>query len=245
MEGQVRTEPRRVGGGRAAREWPWRVAALVLGTFVLSFGCNPMTLTYFLFEPDHLEPPLCAIACEGKDVKVVLLAEHVNLPTNPILTQADSELSYRLTQLLEQRYKENKDRVQIVSTSDLKAYKNSHPKWKEQTAQEIGRHFKADYVISLEINDIRLYDPKNRQFFYHGYADIDLTVTDVHKPVGEGEKFRQPYSLEYPRAPLERTDMTVNQFRAKLIDRICKDLVQFFAAHPPRDKYDRDQPGGA
>jgi hypothetical protein len=39
--------------------------------------------------------------------------------------------------------------------------------------------------------------------------------------------------------------MNVNQFRAKLIDRVCKDLVQFFAAHPPRDKYDRDQPGGA
>jgi hypothetical protein len=185
----------------------------------------------------ELEPPQCAIACEGKDVKVVILAEFATFPTNPILAQADYELGYRLTKLLEERYKENKNRVKIVSTSELKAYKNSYPKWREQTAQAIGKHFGADYVISLEISDLRLDHPRN-PYYYHRYADIDISVTDVSKPVGEGEKFHQSYSLESPHLALEGTKMTVSQFRGKLIEHICEDMVQLFAAHPPKEEQD-------
>jgi hypothetical protein len=186
----------------------------------------------------NLEPPQCEIACQGKDVKIVILAENVLLPLNPVLAQADYELSYCLTRMLKQQYEENKDRVKIVSTAELKAYKNTHPKWREQTAQEIGKHFGADFVISLEIDESLLYDERVPPSYSGGCMHIDVTVTDVHKPIGDGEKFHCPYSLEYPRAPLERTDMNVNQFHAKLIERVCKDLVQFFAAHPPKDKYD-------
>jgi hypothetical protein len=225
----------------AARvERRWRLAAVLLGAVVLSIGCNPLTLSYFLFEPDSLVQPKCPIACAGKEVKLVIISEHAVLPDNPMLQQADSELSYRLTHLLEERYRENKEKVKIVSPTQLRQYQNTNPKWREQTAQEIGKHFHADYVLNLEINELRLYDKRSAKFFYHGYADLTLTVTDVQKPLGEGEKYSCPYSLEYPRAPMEISEMPVNQFRAKLLDRVAKDLVQFFAAHPPRDKYDSD-----
>ncbi len=130
--------------------------------------------------------------------------------------------------------------MKIVTPSQLKNYKNSHPKWREQSPQEIGKYLHADYVISLEINELRLQNRLDAKFFYHGRADIDITVTDVHKPAGEGEKWSCPYSLEYPRAPVDVNETSASQFRARLLDRICKDLVQFFAAHPPGDKYNSD-----
>ncbi len=58
---------------RAARvERRWRLAALVLGAFVLSIGCNPLATFSFIFEPDHMVAPKCPIACDGKEVKVVI-----------------------------------------------------------------------------------------------------------------------------------------------------------------------------
>jgi hypothetical protein len=237
MRGGARTESR---AGRG--EWCWRLAGLVLGAVVLGIGCNPLKMCYFIFEPDPIAPPKCPIACSGKDVKLVILTAHAGpLPTSPQLMRADWDLSWRLTQLLEERYRENKDRVTIVSPTQLKNYQNSHPGWRSLPPQEIGKHFKADYVLNLEINTIRLADRLNEKFLYQGFADITVTVTDVHKPVGEGEVFSFPYAVEYPKStPLEVTEMGRQQFQAKLIDRIARDLVLFFAAHPSREKYNSD-----
>ena len=103
------------------------------------------------------------------------------------------------------------------------------------------KHFDADWVINLEIGSISLYEPNSKHFFYHGSAEIQVTVTDVHKPVGEGTVFDETYQLEYPKSnPMERTEMSPQKFREKFIDRIARDLTQYFAAHEPREKYSSD-----
>ena len=227
-------------GGRWALAHPWRLAALLVVAFLLTLGCNPIqTIAYFI-APDSIEPPKCQLAVKGKDVKVLLIATLPGpLPSDPALMRSDWDLSARLTRLLEERYKENKDRVKVVPPSQVKNYMNSHPRWRELPPQDIGKHFDADWVINLEIMSISLFDRSSANFFYHGNAEIQVTVTDVHKPIGEGEVLSEPYQLEYPKShPLERSEMSIPKFREQFIDRIAKDLAQYFAAHEPRDKYD-------
>jgi hypothetical protein len=48
----------------------WRWAALVLGLGVLSIGCNPAIMSYFLLMgKDDKSEPDCQLAVKGKDVK--------------------------------------------------------------------------------------------------------------------------------------------------------------------------------
>jgi hypothetical protein len=229
-------------GKARAVSHPWRLVGLLTAVGVLTLGCNPLQLAGFLLSPDAMEPPERPLAVEGKDVKVVIVAAHAgSLPADPVLMSSDWELAVRLTRMLEERFKENKDRVTVISPSMVKSYKNSHPRWNEQPPQTIGKHFDADWVVNLEINSISLFDRSSANFFYHGNADISVTVTDVHKDVNEGQVWELPYQLEYPRSrPLERSEMGVMQFRSKFLDRIAKDMTQFFASHPPREKYDSE-----
>jgi len=230
------------GGGRRALKHPWRLAGLFVAAFALTLGCNPIQTIGYFCAPDSIEPPTCPLAVKGKDVKVLLIAAHAGpLPSDPALMRSDWDLNARLTHLLEDHYKENNDRVKVIPPSQVKNYMNSHPRWRELPPQEVGKHFDADWVINLEIMSISLFDRASANFFYHGNAEIQVTVTDVHKPVGEGGVFEESYQLEYPKShPLERGEMSVPRFREKFVDRIAKDLARYFAAHPPRDKYDPD-----
>jgi hypothetical protein len=214
--------------------------AVLLGALILLMGCSPLQMAAFLFAPDPSEPPECSLVIPGKEAKVVILSVYANEPpADPRLMQVNWDLGWRLTQMLEERFKENKDRVKIVSPNQVKKYMNAHPRWRDLPPQEIAKDFDADWVINLEINSISLFD-RNRNFFYHGSADITVTATDGHKPVGEGEAFSRPYQIEYPKSPMEVTEVNVGTFKQRFLDRIAKDLSQWFATHPPRDKFNSE-----
>jgi hypothetical protein len=238
MHGQARP----AAGGKA-KVHRFRLP-LLLGALILLVGCSPLQILGFIFAPDPSEPPKCNLVIPGKESKVVLLCTHADqAPTDPRLMRVDWDLGWRLTQLLEERFKENKDRVKIVPPNQVKNYMNKHPRWRDLPPQEIGKDFDADWVVNLEINSIGLYD-RNRNFFYHASADIMVTVTDAHKPVGEGEVFSEPYQIEYPKSPMEVTDVNPTKFKAMFIDHIAKDLLLWLATHPPRDKCDGEWGSG-
>jgi hypothetical protein len=223
-------------------EHPWRLAALLGAAFLLTLGCNPIQTIGYFCAPDSMEPPKCPLAVKNKDIKVLIIAAHAGpLPSDPALMRSDWDISARLTHLLEEHYKENKDRVTVIPRSQVKNYMNAHPKWHELPPQDVGKHFGADWVINLEIASISLFDRSSANFFYHGKAEIQVTVTDVHKPVMEGTVWEDSYQVDYPKGhPMERSEMSVPSFRQRFIERIAKDLAQNFASHPPRDKYDPD-----
>jgi hypothetical protein len=215
--------------------------ALGVGAVLLGIGCNPLTLSYFLFAPEHRESPLCKLASPDKEVKVVIVVAHADLPpAGGVLSRADEELSWLLTRMLEAQFKENEEKVKIVTPTQVRAYQHKNHRWRDEPPQQIGKHFKADYVINLEINGISLADRTDRGF-YRGRADISVTVTDVSKPVGEGEIFPYPYTVEYPKGKtIELNEMPPAKFCALFLARIAKDLTYTFAAHAPREKYSSD-----
>ncbi len=242
MERQTRTVSVPLEGGRGGVGGVrWRLGGLLLLAFGLTLGCNPLTNLAFLLAPDSQEQPKCVLTIPGKESTVVIFSTFGGpLPSNPMLIDTDWQLSYRLTQLLDELYKANKDRVKIVRPTQVKGYMNSHPKWRDQTPQDLGKHFAADFVINLEINNISLYDQKSANFFYHGNVDISVTVVDVSKPVGEGLIWEDVYQIEYPKGPLEISEMSPGKFRQKFMDHIARELSQYFAAHEPREKYNAD-----
>jgi len=221
----------------------WRGAALLLGAVVVSIGCNPATLSYFLlFGKEDKNDPECQIACKDKEVKLVIVAAHAGLETRPELVLADHELAERLTQALTKRFLENKEKVKIVSPSQVKLFQGKHPDWREWTMRDIGKHFSADYVLSMEVNAMSLYEKGSFNRLYHGQTEIALTVTDLSKPAGDDKKWDGFYSTTYPgaRGPIEAEGSSVAQFRTLFLNHIAKELSKRFAAYPNDERYMTD-----
>jgi hypothetical protein len=218
----------------------WRWAALILGMGVLSIGCNPGVMSYFmLMGKDDKNEPDCQIAEKGKEVKLVIVAAFAGLETRPELAQVDYELAERLNQVLKKRFQENKEKVTIVSASQVKLFQSKHPDWREWSMHDIGKHFGADYVLSLEINRLSLYEKGSFNRLYHGQTEIGMTVTEVAKPVGEDKKWDNIYTTIYPnaRGPIPADDSSVAQFRMLLLNHIAKDVSKRFAAYPNDERY--------
>src|SRR5205823_5839076 len=106
-----------------------------------------------------------------------------------------------------------------------------------------GKHFKADYVLSMEINSMSLYEKGSYNRLYRGQTEIALTMTDVSKPAGEDKKWDGFYTTVYPgaRGPIEVEGSSVMQFRTLFLNHVAKQLSKRFAAYPTDERYAPDE----
>jgi len=221
----------------------WNAAALLAVLTLASIGCNPIaTLGYLVypFFPNNNDP-LCPLTIPDKESKVVIICAHEDmLASDPIFRDADEVICRQLIGMLTQRYKENKDKVQIVPVTKVYSYLRSHPEWLMKSKQEIGKQFEADYLVYLELGPMTMFEPGNS--LYRGRVEVHVTVFDVCKPEGEGIKYEPPfYTCLYPTAYGEdRIGMSPQNFRAKFLEKVAKDLTQYFAVHPTKDKMGPD-----
>jgi hypothetical protein len=184
-----------------------------------------------LAKPDFV----LASADKEKEVKVVILAA-MGLETRPELVGIDRDLTRALAHILSEGFKTNKDKVTIVANSRVEKYKDSHPDWQSMPAAEIGRHFKADYVIELEIEEIALYEKSSANMLFKGKAAIAVKVIDVNRS-DDNLRYEHEYRCEYPRGgPNYADDNDVAQFRQRFLSHVAKGLAWKFMAHPIEDE---------
>ncbi len=212
---------------------------MILAAAALCTGCNLLSLPYFLMYADAKHEPKCKLASEDKEreVRVVILT-FAGLETRPEFLRADRELSSALANQLKEGFKSNKELVSVVSPVLVEKYKDEHPNWHALDLQEIGRYFRADYAIHLEIGELSLYEQGSRNTLYRGQAAISIAVVDVHKP-GEEPIYKEEYTCEYPltRGPIPVEDGNPQQFRQQFLSHVAKQLSWRFTAHPTADDY--------
>ena len=131
-------------------------------TATLTAGCSLMSIPYFFLPGmDPKTDPKCPLASKDKDktVKVLILSQS-SLDTRPEFLRVDRDLARMLSQSMEEGFKRNKEKVVMVRNSLVESFKDEHPNWKVMGAVEIGKQFKADYVVELSVNQITLYEPE-------------------------------------------------------------------------------------
>jgi hypothetical protein len=222
----------------------WRLAAVLLLLLVAGLGCNPLTGLSYLISPygaNNLDPE-CALTLPERESKVVILCAHEDVAAvNSAFRDADQALTRRLAGMLEQRYKENGDKVKIIPPSKVLSYVREHPDWVTESKQEFGKRFDADFVVFLELGPMTMFEKGSNESLYRGNAEIRITVFDVHQPDGDALKYENHYSCVYPSTgPDDASSMSRPNFKFKFLDRCAKDLVLYFAAHPSKDKLDSE-----
>jgi hypothetical protein len=229
-----------------ASEKRWRWAAGILGVMALStgFGCDLASMSYFLWPgSDNIDAQCKLTPPKGKkETTVVLMASFASLETRPEFQTVDRELCERLAVELKKRADGNKEKVKIVPYYQVKSYLNKELDAHVVDKREVAKHFNADYVINLEINNMSLYEGSYRQLF-RGTTEISVTAFKVDQPSGEGPILEEVYQTEYPTSgPIDAGGgNSVLQFRTLFLSRLAKDLSRYFEAYPHDEKYDFDQ----
>jgi hypothetical protein len=231
--GQLATKSRR------RRDRGWRVAALILTGLVVSIGCNPIQMLNFIATPfaDASVQPACPLTIPDKESNVVIITTHDDVEDFTVFRGANDVLTRRLIALLEDRYKEHKDKVKIVPFTKVQAYLNKHPDWVTQSKREIGKHFNADYVVFLEMGPMTLFEKGSNSLLYRGNLEIHIAVIDANQDEGEGPKYEKDYACTYPlHGPKDSSSLTMAQFRGEFLDHIAKDLLMEFAPYETRNR---------
>src|SRR5262249_50560591 len=152
-------QPPEPQGGEAmmGRSWRWLAPVLVLLVPLLCTGCDLASILYFLVPEGKLAPQ-CPIADpdKKKEVKAMVLVLAESLEMHSEAMQADRQLADLLVKQLREKYQANQDKVTLVPPRQVDEFKSAHPEWKRLNPLEIGKIFKVDYVIVLEINSFSL-----------------------------------------------------------------------------------------
>ncbi len=220
----------------------WLGGLIVLG-LVLGFGCNPTLLPYFLSGGGEAmrDPQFQSLAPSKKDKvkreesKVVILA-YSALDLRPEFVGLERDLSEKLAQQLKHGFEDNSEKVTLVPTSQVQAYKDRHPNWKTQDLREIGESFHADYLVYLELKSISFYKKGCFNMLYHGLADIGVTLVNVHD-ADTPEVNHDECHCEYPvggrEIPVE--DLPAQKFRLDFLNDVATHLSWYFVPHALKD----------
>jgi hypothetical protein len=225
------------------RERAWRVAAVVLTVVFCSLGCDPVQMLNFIITPfsDAGDPPEIPLTVPDKESRVVIIATHDAIEDNLAFRGANDILTRRLTAILEERFKEHKDKVKIEPFTKVQAYLNKHPEWVTMSKQEIGKYFHADFVVYLEMQQMTMYEKGSGGSLYRGNVEINVAVIDVNDADSDAPKHEKIYPCQFPaEGPKEASEMSVAQFRYKFLEHVAKDLANWFTYHETRDMVQSD-----
>ena len=216
----------------------WGLLLVLTGAW-LSVGCSPATV-YMLLVPftDTNLPPKHKLSSSDKEVTVVVVSKFANLEMRPDLLDANNELAQKFVMSMNKRTKENKEKVKFIPLSQVRAHQNKLGLNATFSPAEIGKHFKADYVVSIEIASIALFEKGSFNQLYRGTSDISVHLFDLSKEEGEQKVFEESYRREYPRSPIDVSGSTPAQFRNLFLNRVANDLSKLFVSYPPEERFD-------
>jgi hypothetical protein len=201
-------------------------------------GCNFPNSLYFLMPEakDPAELKRLADKDGKKEVKVVLWAYMSNFNPSEEVIQADRQLAAKLADEIHRLSEENGEKVTIVRPNRVEQYKSQHPNWRSLEPIKIGHDLNADYVIDLEIDKLRLYEPNTNQQLYRGQAEILVSVVDMKNP---DDVLQKEFNDRYPaeaRGGMDTFDVPWQIFREKFLEHEAKCLAFYFVNHQKRTK---------
>lgn len=192
-------------------------------SLLLMAGCQQFViLGYLLGGPPSIEPEFdketgLSMKKKEKTVAVVCFAPKEMLLEFPSIDhEIAAQLSYRL----------GENKIAIVKPDYIRAWIGSHPKW--ELPEEIGREFKADYVIEVELSTFSLYEGSSTTL-YRGKTEADIHVTEMDE-TGNGERiFSKELDFHFPiRVPRSSYEQELLPFKREYLSRLSEKIGWMF-----------------
>jgi hypothetical protein len=104
-------------------------------------------------------------------------------------------------------------------------------------AGEIGAKLGADFVLEIELAQMRLYQPNTPAYerIYEGRAEVSVSIYEVNGNAGELKDTYQ-HTFSYPRGMVRSASaISEREFRQQYIENLAVELAQKHVDHTPSD----------
>jgi hypothetical protein len=220
----------RTSVGKWARRAVWGALVAVAG-----IGCSPLNVIGFMFARDDKMPaphPL-TFAKDGpkkdKDEVVVVLLPQMASGFPAQFATADRDLADKLSRLLPELAKENKDKrkLRVISPTQVDKFKMSNPTWKQMSAAQIGQKLGADFVLEIWLDKMRLYQPNSANNIYEGKAEVQVQIYEIGADDGElKDKYDLPFAYPPNGGVRDASVMSEGKFKMLFMENLASEIAR-------------------
>ena len=204
---------------------------------VAAIGCNPLNIAAFMFAREEVRPaphPL-AFSKDGpkkdKEEVVVVLLPQVAPGASREFVTADRELAEKLSRLLPELAKQNKDKdarkLRVISPTQVDKFKMANPQWKQMSAGDIGHKLGADFVLEIYLDKMRLYQPQSNNGIYEGRAEVSVGIHEIGESGGE-LKDRYTHAFNYPKGLVrDASAISESEFKKQYFEALTAEIARY------------------
>jgi hypothetical protein len=203
-----------------------RLMVMAVLIWPLTVGCNIISVPFVLFAPDPTKKiPAEFAKIEGKRVLILVWAEQATLYEYP---HVQLESATHIRYFLREKFKD----LDVVSPTEVERYMQGHPDWSTEHPARLGRQFKADFVMMVELMEFSTREPGSPGLF-RGRVRARVTVYDLsfgeEQPNGISLKPAEAvYPPDKPIGVLRADDRTI---RAETYKEFGRNVAQKFYEH--------------
>ncbi|QEL20052.1 hypothetical protein [Limnoglobus roseus] len=196
----------------------WLRRGCVMAILLLAgAGCDPASLSYFLFRGDQRAPAEAKAFEPKKDKREVVVAVLVNSPVGSLeFAGLDRDITSAMVRMFDEQTKDKKPHVTVVNQTKLDRYKASHPSWRSMNAADIGKELGAEYTLEMTITAFNLYEPGTGRNMYMGQSSATVVVHET----ATGDEFAQ-YFVDAPLESKPADSMPAGQYKTELVKKLA------------------------
>jgi hypothetical protein len=223
-----------------AQSTPTRWVIVALGLLAgFSLGCSPASLAMLVLPwmPNNVDPDYKLFA-KDKEITLVLLVNFAQPPIHPDHVSVKDELPDHVAQFFRKRCQENKHKIKIVSQVEARSQEQRLKAEGTYSPDELGKHFKADFVLELNVQSCSLYEKNHFPKAFRGVVEMSV---HLHKLNAKDEDdFHRDLKLEFPtglREPIDSGSTNPTAFRRMFLTKVARDVTKLFIAFPADEKH--------
>jgi hypothetical protein len=204
----------------------WLALTIVALATAAAPGCVGLLAT--ALYRGRMAPAECS-ALEGKRVAIVCMANSGDFGPNPSAGLIARHIGEKL--------KANVKDIKIVNQQNIEAWIDEHDAEYVDYA-EVGQGVKAEMVVAVEIESLRLQDNAT---LYKGHTEYALKVIDAK----DGHEVFAPFTppVIYPKySGLHTASVTKEQFRQKYLEVVADEIARRFYEHDLNQQIAIDTP---
>jgi len=189
-------------------------------------GCNAvMLMGYLIGGPPTTDPDFhvrTKQTLEGKNKKNVVLV-YCFAPKE--LKWDNESVDYDIAKHVAHRLLQNK--IKVVDPDQVYAWLDRNDKWRKTA--EIGKHFKVEYVVHIDVKDYTLFET-NSPNLYRGQADIIVNVVKMNEDKTDGHViYTAPIKSAFPtRAPKDSSEISFAEFKKNYLSALSEEVGRLF-----------------
>lgn len=200
-----------------------RLAAVALLALGLS-GCQTvMMLGYLIGGPPSSDPDFHVKTKRSLDKKGTTVLVYCYAPKE--LKWDNEKIDYDVAKHLAHQLMNRK--IAVIDPDRVYDWLDKHDKWKKTS--ELGRAFKVDYVIHVDLKEYSLFEPRSSNL-YRGHADVQVNVVKMDDDRRDGNViYTNAVKSHYPtRGPVDQNQMSFAEFKKRYLSALSYEIGTLF-----------------